>query len=66
MKRLSLEQMENTKGGKYSAFFCGLAIATFGIAAASLVLASGGTAAVLLAGVGYSLATPGLAVCFMD
>ena len=65
MKTLSLEQMEKTNGGKYAALFCGMAIAAFGVAAASLVLASGGTAAVLLAGIGYSIATPGLAACFI-
>jgi hypothetical protein len=67
MKKLEISQMENIKGGKYTnkGLFCGMAIAAFGIAAASLVLASGGTAAVLLAGLGYSVATPGLAACFI-
>ena len=45
--------------------FCGLAIASYGVAAAALVTATGGTAAVLLAGVGYSLATASLAACFI-
>ena len=65
MKKLELTQMETINGGSYKALFCGMAIAAYGVAAASLVLASGGTAAVLLAGVGYSLATPGLAACFV-
>jgi len=67
MKKLEVTQMENIKGGGYAykGLFCGLAIATYGIAAASLVIATGGTAAVLLAGIGYSIATPGLAACFI-
>ena len=67
MKKLEIDQMENIKGGtyQYKGLFCGMAIAAYGIAAASLVLATGGTAAVLLAGLGYSVATPGLVACFI-
>jgi hypothetical protein len=67
MKKLELAQMETAKGGSYpyKGLFCGMAVVAFGFAAASLVLASGGTAAVLLAGLGYSVATPGLATCFI-
>jgi hypothetical protein len=67
MKKLEITQMENINGGtyQYKGLFCGMAIAAYGIAAASLVMATGGTGAVLLAGLGYSIATPGLAACFI-
>ena len=52
---------KSTQGG----LLCGIAIAGWGLSAAALVIASGGTAAVLIAGLSYSVATAGLAGCFV-
>jgi hypothetical protein len=51
-----------------SAVMCGFAVAGWGVAAAALVttsVATAGLTGMLLAGVGYSLATASLAGCFM-
>jgi len=61
MKELNIMQMEEIEGG--NAIMCGFAIASFGVAVAALSTASGGTTSVLLAGIGYSLATGSLTGC---
>ena len=74
MKTLNFEQMEKVNGGQSVttaigdsqtvdiSLGCVFGIAAFCVAAGSLVLASGGTAAVLFAGIGYSIAPAGAAL----
>ena len=54
MKTLDLNQMEEFEGG--ISLGCAFAIAGAGIALGSLIVASGGTAAVVLAAAGWSIA----------
>ena len=58
MKTLSFEQMEEVGGGRDARknIGCAFGILGFGLAAAGLVLVTGGTAAVLVAGLSYSIA----------
>jgi len=79
MKKMNFEQMENLKGGTeaveslsedtivdgISWLSCAFGIAGFGLAAAGLVLVSGGTAAVLVAGLTYSIAPAAAALSCM-
>ncbi|GAA0739218.1 hypothetical protein [Gaetbulibacter jejuensis] len=64
MKTLELNQMENVEGG--ISLGCGFAILGAGIALGSLIVASGGTAAVVLAAAGWSIAPSAVALSCME
>lgn len=60
MKKLSNEQLLNNTGQGWLS--CSLGIAGFGLAAAGLILATGGGAAPVVAAVAYSIAPAGAAL----